>query len=378
MSGSEKARILVVDDDEGMRRAMRRILAPQCEVEEAANAGEARDRLARSRFDVAVVDIQLGGDGDGYAVCAEIRRESPSTDVILMTGSITQSDEKLFRSLEEGAFYFLFKPFERRVLRALLDRCLRLQRERKAKESYARELADDLEKARRFQRSLLPAGSLRRAGWHVEGRFEPCEGLGGDFYFFLVERTGDLCLGMVDIVGHGVSAAMYAGMLRSTIDAIRRIDPEPRHVAAALREGIDFLEPPRFATLFYGLLAPDGRLRYFNAGHPPALLLSRQSDPVRLDATGPLLTTAFPDLRIDVRETVLAPGDRVLLYTDGVFEARSPDGHEWGIDGLSAALGRGRNLDPTASLDDLLAAVRRHGAGRPLDDDATLLLLARC
>ena len=99
-----------------------------------------------------------------------------------MTGSLSEPDEKLYRSLEEGAFYFLFKPFERRVLRALVTRALDLQRERRAKEKYASELAADLERARLFQARLMPSAALRDAGWHLEGRFLPCDALGGDFY----------------------------------------------------------------------------------------------------------------------------------------------------------------------------------------------------
>src|SRR6185295_10490949 len=132
---SDGSRILVVDDDEGMRRALERILVPTYRVQAVSGAAQALARLRATEFDLALVDVRLT-DGDGYALCQAIRQHRPETDVILITGSISEPDEKLYRSLEEGAFYFLFKPFERRVLLALVARCLELQRERAAKERY--------------------------------------------------------------------------------------------------------------------------------------------------------------------------------------------------------------------------------------------------
>ncbi|MGH9361971.1 MAG: response regulator, partial [Thermoanaerobaculia bacterium] len=248
MTASRVERILAVDDDPGMRRVLSRTLAPPYEIELARTSAEARERLTRARFDVALVDIQLE-DGDGYRLCREIREKSPETDVILITGSHSEPDEKLYRSLEEGAFYFLLKPFERRVLRALVDRCLALSRERRAKESYARELAFDLERARRFQASLVPKEPLRDFGWHVEGRLRSCQALGGDFFLSLPGPDETLVFAISDIVGHGVRAAMYAGMLLSLLDAARRRDPEPAKVQRELLSGIGFFEEESSATL---------------------------------------------------------------------------------------------------------------------------------
>ena len=134
-----RSRILVVDDDAGLRRTLERILSPTYHVESVAGAPEALERIEAARYDLALVDVRLK-EGDGYSLCSAIRERRPHTDVILITGSISEPDEKLFRSLEEGAFYFLFKPFDRRVLLALVERCLRLQRERFTKERYANEL----------------------------------------------------------------------------------------------------------------------------------------------------------------------------------------------------------------------------------------------
>ncbi|HLX09635.1 MAG TPA: fused response regulator/phosphatase [Thermoanaerobaculia bacterium] len=406
MNGRE--RILVVDDDPGMRRALHRILAPAYEVETAAGEQAARARLGLDapgragsprgagvagpggadggghgghgghggeiEFALALIDVRLA-DGDGYHLCQAIRERRPQTDIILITGSLSEPDDKLYRSLEQGAFYFLFKPFDRRVLLALVERCLRLQAERAAKERFASTLAADLERARRFQRSLLPRGAIAAGGWRLEGRLRSCDALGGDLYQAQVLPEG-VVFAVSDVVGHGVAAAMYAGMLRSTLDAARRRSPEPAELIGELLDGIDFFDAAKYATLFYGLLLPDGGLRYVNAGHPPALW-QHDGRIDRLPATGFFLSTVFRDRPHAPGAIAMAAGDRLLVYTDGASEACGPAGEELGTEGLAAELAacRGRLLADT--LDALLERVLGHCDGRPLDDDVTLLLIER-
>lgn len=359
-----------------MRRAMDRILAPLYDVTMADGAVQALDRLAEDPFEVALVDIRLG-DGDGYALCEEIRRRSPETDVILITGSISQPDEKLYRSLEGDAFYFLFKPFERRVLRALVERCLRLQRERRAKEEYAAALAEDLERAKHFQHSLQPSAPLEAAGWRIEGLFLPCDAVGGDFWMALLERDGSAVVALADIVGHGVSAAMYAGMLRSTLDAARRSDPMPDQVQKALVQGIDFFEASRFASLFYGHLGVDGEVGYFSAGHPPGLWVKAKGGIEELASTGLLLMNVFRTQSRTVETRTFVPGDRLFLYSDGASEAMSPAQEELGVEGLTEALEETRRSSLADALETIRARILAHAAGRPIEDDVTLVLVER-
>jgi phosphoserine phosphatase RsbU/P len=368
-------RILVVDDDPGLRRALERILAPVYPMEAVAGAGEAMARVQQSEFDLALVDVRLK-DGDGYTLCQTIRAHRPQTDVILITGSLSEPDEKLFRSLEEGAFYFLFKPFDRRVLLALVERCLRLQRERFTKERYAQTLADDLEKARLFQHSLLPAEPVVAEGWRIEGRLMSCDALGGDFFAAQAVDGGRLVVAVSDVVGHGVSAAMYAGMLRSTLDAARRRGVEPERVAREILGGLDFFEAATTATLVYGLLLPDGRVRAFSAGHPP-FLWQRADGIEQLPSTGLLLNKLFRDRPLPARELAMAPGDRLLIYTDGASEARNPADQELGLERLEAAFADLRNRPAGEALDALMDLVRAHCGRRPVMDDVTLVIVER-
>lgn len=367
--------ILVVDDDRGLRRTLERILRGDYNVETVSGATEAKERLDQEAFNLALVDVRLR-DGDGYTLCRDIRLRHPETDVILITGSMSEPDEKLFRSLEEGAFYFLFKPFDRRVLRALVDRCLRLQHERLAKERYAQTLAEDLEKARLFQFSLVPRTAVCSAGWRLEGRLLSCERLGGDLYQALTTDMAGVAFSISDVEGHGVRAAMLAGMLRSTLDAARRRAPEPERIGRELRSGLDFPEATGSATLVYGLLLPDGRMRFLNAGHPP-LLWQSGGRVERLYATGTLLHPALGSQPLASREVALHPGDRLLAYTDGVFEACNPAGQELGIDRVQEVFAGCRDLSVADTLDTLLDAVRDHCGGRPFTDDVTLLLVER-
>jgi sigma-B regulation protein RsbU (phosphoserine phosphatase) len=376
MSATRIERILAVDDDPGMRRVLARTLSPPYQVELARSIGEARERLGQARFDVALIDIQLG-DGDGYRLCRDIRERSAETDVILITGSHSEPDEKLYRSLEEGAFYFLFKPFERRVLRALVERCVELQRARRAKERYARELAFDLERARRFQSSLVPSEPLRAFGWHVEGRLRSCDALGGDFFLGLASNDETLSVAIADISGHGVRAAMYAGMLRSLLDTARRRDPDPERVESELSSGVDFFESGSFATVFFGQLGSDGGLRYFNAGHPPPILLRAGGELEELKTAGIILAPLFSSARRPIGEASFSPGDRLFTFTDGVYESFDPNERQWGLEALRTAIRETRTLPPGPALDAIMDRVLEHASRRPLSDDQTLVVAER-
>jgi phosphoserine phosphatase RsbU/P len=386
MSGPE--RILVVDDEPALRWTLERILQPSYRVEAVPGTTEALARVEAEHFHLALLDVRLK-DGDGYTLCKALRERRPQMDVILITGSISEPDEKLFRSLEEGAFYFLFKPFDRRVLLALVERCLQLQRERFAKERYAQALAADLERARIFQQSLVPHDPVAGAGWRVEGRLLTCDALGGDFWLAqphdghdgngkAEDETPGLVLAVCDVVGHGVSAAMYAGMLRSTLGAAWRRGAEPERVAAQILDDAEFLEGATCATMVYGLLGADGRLRVFNAGHPPLFLWRAESGTIeRISSTGPLLHRLFRSRAIPALEVEIRPGDRLLAYTDGAFEIRNPAEQELGLGALESAFAALAHRPAGEILDSLLDLVRAHGAGRPLADDITLVLVER-
>jgi sigma-B regulation protein RsbU (phosphoserine phosphatase) len=170
-------------------------------------------------------------------------------------------------------------------------------------------------------------------------------------------------------------------MLRSTLGAAWRRGADSARVARELLAGIDFLEGATCATMIYAFLLPDGRVRFFNAGHPPLLCLRADAGVgvgvERFASTGPLLHSAFHDRPLPTLEITLAPGDRLLALTDGAFEARNPADQELGLEPLEEIFTHLPGRPAGEILDTLLERVHAHGAGRPVADDVTLVLMER-
>jgi phosphoserine phosphatase RsbU/P len=372
-------RILAVDDDPGLLRVVQRVVSPHYPVTLARGFREALERLAEGdAFDIAVIDIRMP-DGDGYELGRRIREEHPETDVILMTGSVTHQDQKLMQALEDDVFFFLLKPFHRRVLLALIERCLRQRRLDAENRFHRRRLEADQAQAREIQIHLLPDTPCERSGWRIDARFRSCDETSGDLYALFPCDGSALGVAMVDVIGHGLPAAMYGGMVRAALDAACRADATPQAVYDQVYSGLDFFAPNSGASMVYLLLGENADLGFFNAGHPPILLHRANGDLTELHSTGPLLVPAdwAAEIPRGAGQTQLAPGDRALLYTDGLIETKSPEGKIFGPDDLQRALRQTRALPIAQALDRLLDHLDEHCAGRPLEDDVTLVLVER-
>jgi sigma-B regulation protein RsbU (phosphoserine phosphatase) len=368
------ARILVVDDDAAMLRTVERVLGPHHSVG-TADGGEAALRLARGLApELAILDVNMPGM-DGFELLARLRAEHPGLDAIFMTGVVHELDESLVRSIRERAFYFIQKPFERELLLALVERCLELRRLLALDRSHRTRLESELAAARTFQQGLLPAPSARVGSLSVAWRYEPCSELGGDFVDHATDGAGRLALALADVSGHGVSAAMLTSVVKSAFQGARADGFHPLAVVRRVASAVQPFDEGRFVTLFCARLDPSGELEYVNAGHPPALLLPPPAAPGPLEPlglTGPLVSPAFPEVGWELGRRSLRPGARLLVVSDGLLEARGPEGL-FGEARLAALAGRSTG-EPRELLAELVSAVTAFAAGRPLDDDLTLLV----
>ncbi|MFE9450103.1 SpoIIE family protein phosphatase [Streptomyces sp. NPDC006739] len=233
-----------------------------------------------------------------------------------------------------------------------------------------------------LQATLLPPVLANVPGLDVAAHYHiaSVDEVGGDFYdlFPLAAGTWGMFLG--DVCGKGAEAAAVTSLTRYTLRAAAVYDPDPAEVLRNLNtvlnqeyNGTD----PRFCTVLFGLLTPDGgdggfRITLASGGHPPALLLRADGTADFLPTPGGQLIGALPDAGIATTAFRLDPGDTLLLYTDGLTEARTTvRGDRYGDDAL---LGFGRALAPStaqstvSAIRDLLDTL---GAG--VDDDAAVL-----
>ena len=170
--------------------------------------------------DLAFIDIRMP-ELDGFELMTRLKSQLPELDIILMTGSVDDLDEKLVRALRSPAFYFIQKPFDRDVLSALVERCLELRWRREQHRQTVERLEKEMAEARAFQQSLLPEREKVVNGLAICCRYTPCARLGGDLYDYAAVESGETALLIADVSGHGVSAAMLTGVVKSAFHASR-------------------------------------------------------------------------------------------------------------------------------------------------------------
>lgn len=240
-----------------------------------------------------------------------------------------------------------------------------------------RALERDLEAAARVQAALLPPRRLEHDGWEVALLWEPLGLVSGDHYD-LVRPRGEaepLHLVVGDVAGHGVAASLIQAHLHALLRALS--GPELSLSALLTRANrllCEVILPNAYATLLAARLYPGGRVELASAGHPRPLLADRRG--VRPVEGAGLPLGLFCEAEYATRDLALAPGDVLVLYTDGWTEAETDEG-EYGIGRAAAALRQARKLP----LPDLLAALRgdmdKYLGGRPRGDDLTLLAMRR-
>jgi sigma-B regulation protein RsbU (phosphoserine phosphatase) len=366
------ARILVVDDDPGILHALSRILGRRHHVTCVASGPAALDEAQRLRPDLAVVDIRMP-EMTGFEVTRGLKAALRDVDVILMTGNAEEPDDNLIQAIDEGAFYFIQKPFDRRVLLALVTRCLELRRLREEREIFLRRVERELAEARQFQLSLLPPPHYGRAGLSVDARYLACNELAGDIYDYVACDDNAVALLIADVVGHGTSAAMMTGVVKAAFRASHVDDFQPLAVVERVREGIRDFDASRFVTLCCACVDRGRReLTYVNAGHPEPIIRTNAAQPVVLAPTAPLLTSALFDLPCEQATVEFGPGDSILFYTDGVTEAAAGS-KIFGQERLVSMMMRGdRGGD---LLEEILREVAAFTGSSLHQDDVTLLTL---
>ena len=242
----------------------------------------------------------------------------------------------------------------------------------------AERVRQELEIAARIQQSLLPHQAPRVPGVELAARCVPATNVGGDYYDFVTDSTGRLTLLIADVSGHSVGAALMMAMARSVL---RREIAEGKSPAAVLSDTNaamlhDLSNADLFITMFCARYDPETRqLTFANGGHnPPLLWCAAEERIVDLDGDG-LIIGVLEDVAYEEKSISLHPGDVLALYTDGIVEARNPQGEFFGVERLRQLLRKHAAAAPTVLVEYIHQAVRQHIQDTPQQDDITLLIL---
>lgn len=397
-------RLLIVDDNEINRRVLAGILRKESYTLIAARDGREAVALAHAEPpDLILLDIMMPAK-DGYEVCAELKADPHTEHVpVIFLSALAEAADKI-RGLDMGAVDYITKPFDAgevlaRVrsqlnIRSLTEDLRRANRELRAQQAL---IEADLRAAAGIQNTLVPAEPPPLPAVDVAWRFIPCQSVGGDLFNFVPLDADHLAVYVIDVSGHGVPSAMVTVSLSQFLSPQagrlyeRRGGPpaDPAEVLRRLDREYPIERFEKFCTVAYAVIdLRDGHLRYALAGHPHPLLQRRDGRIEALSAGGPIIGFGA-GLAFESGEARLAPGDRLVLYTDGVTEHAGAAGALFGEDRLRDVLAHTRDGSPDEACEAVLAAMRgfsrpRATAGRgealtalgvPHDDDITLLTL---
>ena len=389
------ARILVVDDIEANRDLLaRRLLRQGHTVEQVEDGQQALDRLATGTWDLVLLDVMMPVL-DGIATLTAMKASERMCDIpVIMISANTELDT-VVQCIELGADDYLPKPFAPVLLRARVASSLEKKRLRDGERERARRMQHDLEVGARIQRDFLPDSLPHVAGYQLAARFEPAREVGGDFYDAFPLTGGGVALVLGDVCDKGVGAALFMALFRSLIRAVMSMQADApvaegapimpaleARVLHAVRLTNDYIASTHdrtnmFATLFVAALDPaTGAVTYVNGGHePPRIIGAAGRVRTMLSPTGPAVGM-LPEIAFTSAQCTIAPGETLVVLSDGVMESRSPSGRMLGDDATDALLAQPAD-SADALMDRVLAAVHAHAAGEPAADDVTMLAVRR-
>jgi sigma-B regulation protein RsbU (phosphoserine phosphatase) len=237
----------------------------------------------------------------------------------------------------------------------------------------------ELEIARQIQSSILPRAVPNIAGLEIAARYLPMSAVAGDFYDFLTLNSSQLGILVADVTGHGVPAALIASMLKGAFAGQKTHAQYPELVLVGLNEALCGKFEEHFVTAAYMYADIDAKIiRYAAAGHPPLLFSGRSNGHTRSIEQNGLFLGTFPEAVYSSLEIPLKPGDRYVLYTDGMPESKNATDEEFGLARCKQFLESHPLLTAAELADQMLGEIARWSArssGRLQEDDMILIVI---
>lgn len=381
--GPQGPQLLVVDDDPDILRIVQFFLSKQDFQVHAASDGEEAIKVLQANPNIELVlsDVMMP-KVSGLELLKQLRGMEQYAEIPVILISAEGETSQKVMGLNLGADDFITKPFNFDELMARVKNHLRLRGLQKdlvlANELLKHKnelLVADLETAQGVQMALMPDGFPENPKYRLGSQYHPVERVGGDFFDVVPLADGDkLGILIVDVCGHGVAAAFITAMTKITFRNACYSSTDPAAVLNQMNTELNSNLKGGFITAFYAVYdIPSRTIAYASGGHPPLLVHRRSTNEItRLHPQSTFLGM-FDPVTFASNEFSLMTGDRVVFYTDGLFESHNQDMEQFGMERVEQVIKDNPEAEIQPILNLLLTSMMEFVGERDLDDDITLV-----
>ena len=369
--------ILVVDDDPVNLQVLENQLSVQSyTVVKSTSGADALDKINTGlNPDLVILDVMMP-KMSGLDVSRIIRERYSLLDLPIMMLTAKSRVSDVTTGLDAGANDYLSKPFDKTELLARVETLIRLKKTVDENKKLA-SIKQEIELARKIHFATIPEELPKVPGLDIVVKYIPMQIIGGDFYDF--HRIDEHRIGafISDISGHGIPAAIIASMVKIAFSMLKDVADQPGQLMKEINRILTGNIENGFVTAGYALIDKSAmKLYYIRSGHEPLMIYRKNSNTIEeIAPAGRLIGYAWAD-NYEMSESAIEPGDRVILYTDGLLEVYNKEREIISMNFLKNAIIRGRELSATDLTDSLAGLLRRwRGLDEELEDDITIVVI---
>ncbi len=381
----DKTSILVVDDDASNIYLLKLILKKEgYHTITASNGIEAVGIIETTDIDLILMDVMMP-QMDGFEASGRIHKmeKHAHIPIILLTAKRRELHDVL-RGLEEGALEYMSKPFEQSELLAKVKSMLRIKRLHDINLKLVKELQKkqtqmdlELQIAKRVQTAMLP--STERLGFNdkciIDTHYSAKESIGGDFFDFIEYGQNRLAILLADVSGHGPAAAMITAIIKTLIINESADLPQPSEFMKRLNEKLLAMIPEdHFVTFFFSVIDFNkNTITYTNCGHPPPFLLGEKRDGILEFEKNGTMVGMFDDAFLGQDTMKIEKGDKLFIYSDGIYEIFNNDGDLYGLHRVKGYLELNKGNPCREIIDGIISEVDNYWDGKSERDDIAVV-----
>ena len=372
----ENEALLLVDDNPTNLQVLYQTLETTgCKLLVAKNGETALSIAQKASPDLILLDIMMPGI-DGFEVCRRLKNDPATANIpVIFLSALSDTKDKV-QGLQLGAVDYVSKPFQPDEVIARVNTHLTIHRLKREVEKKKDALENELKVVSDVQRRLLPKNLPEIAGLKLAVHYETSLYAGGDYYDITRLANNQWGFLVADAEGHSAPAAVMMAMTCALFRSYPEPPAEPGKLLFFLNQHLCKVADPSFVTALYVVYdATQQTLKIARAGHPPPMIYrSAEKKAFETNCSGVFPMGVDPYEQVPVTDVELKPGDRILMYTDGITERFSSDGETYAEERLLHQLACDGNPRPRELLAAIMKDVNDFAGERPADDDQALLL----